>query len=584
MLLPLSYPYLAAESSVEAPPSIIGRTKRFETSVVGLQRLAGRPDMATRISELRGGPAAPRSGDAGALLERATQAEREGRRAVARQLFERVLWASPSTLTPERCCAAMLGVARTYQLDGDSDAALDCLEAAQVVADINGAQAALGAALNVRAVVQWQQGHLDEAERLYLNAQQCAEQGSDRRLVAMIAQNRGIIATVRGEFSQALVHYRASLEAYRILGQVSQLCGVLNNIGMVHTDLGQWTDAERAFQEAIDASERAGDVVTRVLIDVNLAELAIAREDFTRARAVCAASLRRARAIGDDGAEAELLRHLGVVARETGHPVVAERHFDRAEALARARQNVLLQAEVARERSELLTRQRRFRETVQNLNRAHQLFAGLRAQHDLRDIDRRTLRIEGTFLDVVRQWGESIESKDAYTQGHCVRVADLGCAIARELGWDDHRLFWFRVGALLHDVGKIDIPAHILNKPGRLTSEEWALMRSHPEAGVELLREIDFPEDVVPIVLSHHEKWDGTGYPHGLAGQAIPVSARILGFADVYDALATDRSYKKGVPHAEAMEIMRRDVGTHFDPVLFGHFEIAMARGARWGA
>jgi putative nucleotidyltransferase with HDIG domain len=393
----------------------------------------------------------------------------------------------------------------------------------------------------------------------------------------MVAQNRGIIATVRGEFSRALVHYQASLEAYRVLGQVSQLCGVLNNIGMVHTDLGQWTDAERAFEEAIEASERAGDVVMRVLIDVNVAELAIARDEFARARAVCAASLRRARAIGDEGAEAELLKLLGVVARETGHPEVAERHLDRADALAHARQNVLLQAEVARERSELLMRQGRFRETVQNLNRAHQLFAGLRAQMDLRDIDRRTLRVEGTFLDVVRQWGESIESKDAYTQGHCMRVAELGCAIAQQLGWDDRRLFWFRVGALLHDVGKIDIPPDILNKPGRLTSEEWALMRSHPEAGVELLRGIDFPEDVLPIVLSHHEKWDGSGYPHGLAGEAIPVSARMLGLADVYDALVTDRSYKKGLPHEEAMEIMRRSVNTHFDPVLFPQFERAVA-------
>ena len=519
------------------------------------------------------------------LLEHASRAEREGHRAVARQFFEQVLLAKPATLSPERVCAALLGAARTYQLDGQSDAALDCLEAAQVVAEINGAHAALGAVLNVRAVVQWQQGHLDEAERLYLTAQHHAEQGVDRRLVAMVAQNRGIIATVRGEFSRALVHYEASLDAYRALGQVPQLCGVLNNIGMVHTDLGQWADAERAFQQAIEASERSGDVVTRVLIDVNLAELAIACEDFARARAVCAASLRRARGIGDARAEAELMKHLGVVARETGHPEVAERHFDRADTIALARHDVLLQAEVARERSELLTRQGRFRETVQNLNRAHQLFADLRAQHDLRDIDRRTVRVEGTFLDVVRQWGESIESKDAYTQGHCVRVADLGCAIARQLGWDERRLFWFRVGALLHDVGKIDIPAAILNKPGRLTSEEWALMRSHPEAGVELLRGIDFPEDVLPIVLSHHEKWDGSGYPHGLAGEAIPVSARILGFADVYDALVTDRSYKKGLPHEEAMEVMRGSVNTHFDPELFAEFQRAVTdRIVRWAA
>lgn len=510
------------------------------------------------------------------LLDRALRAEREGHRAAARQLYEQVLWASPQTLTPELCSAALLGAARTYQSDGQTDAAVDCLEAAEEVARLNGADASLGSAFNVRAVLEWQRGSLDEAERLYVRAQQCAELGGDHRLVAMVAQNRGIIATVRGEFSRALAHYRASLSAYRSLGQVPQLCGVLNNIGMVHTDLGQWKEAEQAFNEAIAASTASGDVVTRVLIDVNLAELAIAQEDYRRARGVCASSLRRARSISDERAEAELLKQLGVVARETGNLDVAERHFERADLIARARQNVLLQAEVARERSELLTRQGRFRETVQNLNRAHRLFAQLRAQQDLRDIDRRTLRVEGTFLDVVRQWGESIESKDAYTQGHCVRVADLGCALARRLGWDDRRLFWFRVGALLHDVGKIDIPPEILNKPDRLTSEEWAIMRSHPEAGVELLRGIDFPDDVLPIVLSHHEKWNGSGYPHGLSRDAIPLSARILGLADVYDALVTDRSYKKGFPPERAMEMMRENVNTHFDPALFVHFEQVM--------
>jgi putative nucleotidyltransferase with HDIG domain len=520
--------------------------------------------------------APPRSGDAESLLDAAARAERQGHRAVARQLYEQALWAARDSLTPARCSAALLGAARTFQMDGHRLAATDCLEAAQFVAEASGADDALGAALNVRAVLAWQDGHLDDAEGLYLNAQRCAERAGDRRLFAMVAQNRGIIATVRGEFSQALIHYRESLDAYRELGQVSQLCGVLNNIGMVHTDLGQWDAASRAYAEAVEAAELAGDAVTRVLIDVNIAELSIACGDHAGALQVCMMALPRARRIGDKSAEAELLKHLGVVEREKGHLAVAEQHFGSADVLARARNNVLLQAEIARERSELLTRQGRFRETVANLNRAHRLFADLRAQHDLRDIDRRTLRVESTFLDVVRQWGESIESKDSYTQGHCVRVADLGCAIARQLGWDDRRLFWFRVGALLHDVGKIDIPAAILNKPDRLTSEEWALMRSHPEAGLELLRGIDFPEDVLPVVLSHHEKWDGTGYPHGLAGEAIPLPARILGLADVYDALATDRSYKAGLPHGEAMRIMRRNCGSHFDPGLFREFERVM--------
>ena len=118
---------------------------------------------------------------------------------------------------------------------------------------------------------------------------------------------------------------------------------------------------------------------------------------------------------------------------------------------------------------------------------------------------------------------------------------------------DDASLFWFRIGALLHDVGKLMIPAEVLNKPGKLSPEQWALIKSHPTAGVELLADIDFPWDVRPIVESHHERWDGKGYPHKLAGESIPLTARVLCIADVYDALTSKRSYKQAFTHDEAM-------------------------------
>jgi putative nucleotidyltransferase with HDIG domain len=472
---------------------------------------------------------------------------------------------------------ALLGIARTFHLDGNAEAAIDCLEVVIAVGHAYGDSAAIGAALNGWAVIDWQQGRLDDAEQSYLAAQQYGEQAGDRRLVAKVAQNRGVIATVRGEFTRALGHYRESLTAYREQELHREACGVLNNIGMVHTDLHQWSDAVDAFEQAAALASKTGDPLTRLLIEANRAELAIARGDFNGARAICEAALKLSRETREAGAEPELRKHLGVVARETGHYQVAERSFSEAESLAMARGNILLQAELSRERADLLVRQGRFRDTVRNLNRSHQLFQGLKAGHELADVDRRMLRIESSFLDVVRRWGESIESKDAYTQGHCLRVADLSCAIARRTGLDERRMFWFRVGALLHDVGKIAVAPEILNKPGRLTSEEWALMRSHPEAGVELLRGIDFPEDVLPIVLHHHEKWDGSGYPHGLSGKAIPVSARILGIADVYDALTTTRSYKPGMPHEVAMATMRAGAGTHFDPDLFPEFEAVIA-------
>ena len=126
------------------------------------------------------------------------------------------------------------------------------------------------------------------------------------------------------------------------------------------------------------------------------------------------------------------------------------------------------------------------------------------------------------FLSIVSMWGQSIESADHYTQGHCERVADRACALASAVGFDGGTLLWFRMGALLHDVGKIVVPPEILNKPGPLTPEERAVMERHPEAGVELIDDLEFPWDVRPMVRHHHEAWDGSGYPAHLAGEEIP--------------------------------------------------------------
>jgi putative nucleotidyltransferase with HDIG domain len=168
--------------------------------------------------------------------------------------------------------------------------------------------------------------------------------------------------------------------------------------------------------------------------------------------------------------------------------------------------------------------------------------------------------------------GQSIEAKDAYTLGHCERVADYACAIATELGFDETQLFWFRVGALLHDVGKIAVPAEILNKPGPLTPYERETMESHPLDGVELLRDVEFPWDVIPMIRSHHERWDGHGYPDRLAGEAIPLAARILCVADVYDALTSHRPYRRAYEPADALRLMQGDMGRHFDPDILSRF------------
>ncbi|MFN8581597.1 MAG: diguanylate cyclase [Gemmatimonadaceae bacterium] len=362
----------------------------------------------------------------------------------------------------------------------------------------------------------------------------------------------------------------APVSSYRSLGLARDICIVLNNLGRLHGTLGLAGGA--AFQEALHLAAALGEIATWSMVELNAADMWVRRGSFDLASEGCrrAVSLDR----GSDSAvlgEAEKI--LGVIARERGELDDAERRFARAMELARQREDVLLQAQIAKETAELYRQQGRNRELLSSLNSAHRLFSQLRSKQGMADVDQLTRRLEGEFLAVVLRWGESIEAKDQYTQGHCERVADLACALAQRAGVDDRAMFWFRVGALLHDVGKLVIVPEILNKPDKLTADEWSLMREHTLAGVRMLEDVDFPHDVLPMVRSHHENWDGSGYPDGLAASQIPQWARIVCIADVYDALTSERSYKRGLPHEEALEVMRRDVGRQFDPELFELFD-----------
>jgi putative nucleotidyltransferase with HDIG domain len=239
-----------------------------------------------------------------------------------------------------------------------------------------------------------------------------------------------------------------------------------------------------------------------------------------------------------------------------------------------------LEGEASRELAELYGRLGRSRETLQALNRSHACFTQLRARHELADVGRRMARLEGDFLEVVRRWGESIESKDGYTQGHCERVADLSGALAARAGLDETSLFWFRIGALLHDVGKLIVPAEVLNKPSQLSDEEWAIVRQHPTAGVEMLAEVDFPWDVAPMVRNHHERSDGSGYPDGLHLDEVPLAARIVAVADSFDAMTSERPYRRTMSVGETLSEIVRLTPQKFDPVPVQSLLIQVRRDA----
>ncbi|MDR7439432.1 MAG: GAF domain-containing protein [Armatimonadota bacterium] len=182
------------------------------------------------------------------------------------------------------------------------------------------------------------------------------------------------------------------------------------------------------------------------------------------------------------------------------------------------------------------------------------------------DLERSHLQLQLAYDATIEGWARALELRERETGAHTQRVADLTVRVARKLGVPEEQLVHIRRGALLHDIGKIAIPDHILLKPGPLTEEEWAMMRRHPEYARELLWPIESLRAALDIPYCHHERWDGSGYPRGLAGEEIPLAARIFAAVDVYDALTSDRPYRKAWSHEQALDYLRNGAGREFDP------------------
>ncbi len=187
-----------------------------------------------------------------------------------------------------------------------------------------------------------------------------------------------------------------------------------------------------------------------------------------------------------------------------------------------------------------------------------------RLEKDKRHVE----EIAGLHLRTIEALALAIEAKDSTTHEHLQRVRVYATEIGKEVGMGQNDLDALQAAALLHDIGKLAVPEHIISKPGRLTPEEFEKMKIHPLVGAEILEEVKFPYPVVPIVRAHHEKWDGSGYPYGLAGEEIPLGARILSVVDCFDALASDRQYRRALPLDQAMGIVISEAGKSFDPVI----------------
>ena len=194
------------------------------------------------------------------------------------------------------------------------------------------------------------------------------------------------------------------------------------------------------------------------------------------------------------------------------------------------------------------------RELAESYNRAAE--SAKKARENLRE----------SYVEFTGSLANALDARDRYTAGHSRRVSLLSCATAAAMDLNAEQIELIRIGALLHDIGKIGIADSVLQKPGRLTAEEFAIVKEHPVIGRRILEGVQGFAPYLVAVELHHENWDGSGYPKGQSGEETPFDARIIHVSDAYDAMTTDRSYRRGMTHEQAINILRTYAGTQFDP------------------
>ncbi len=439
---------------------------------------------------------------------------------------------------------------RRLEFDRAIDLSYESLATASTAGDV----VAMAEAYNAIAGIHIDRGDLDKARAALDRALRTGMADNDVR--ARIEQNFGIIANIEGDLGEAVARYQASLVAFRRTNDQRGCAIAYHNLGMASSDQKHWADADRFFSSSLDIAGAIGDLHLQALSLLNRTEVLLARQRYEEARSSAQEALALFDRLGEPQGKAAVYRFFGVIYRETGALGLAEARLKTAIDLAAECGATLEEAEACRDLAVLWLRFSRNQDAVVLLNRARRLFQRLGARRDLRDVTSRVASLEQLFLEVVADWGRSLESSDTYTYGHSGRVAQYAEAVATALGLDQFGLMTIRVGAYLHDIGKMRVPHEILNKPGRLTPEEMAIMQMHPLWGLELVAGIEFPWGVKPIIRSHHEKVDGSGYPDKLRGEEVPLHAQIVCVADVFDAMTSERSYQSPMAPADAVARM----------------------------
>jgi len=429
-------------------------------------------------------------------------------------------------------------------------------------------------ALRNLGVIYVELGEFEEAQVTYDEAIMLASQANEETLYADLVNNLGTILNMKGDWEKALDLYRESLGIYRSGNEIRKAAYTMNNLAITYADRGMIEEALQYFVEAGDIAEEIKDGSLGLIVHINLADIYLKVRELELAKIHCKLAEAYFRENGvTNGHLVETLTTAGKIAFRELQFERALQYFNDAVHLAGDIGTRFQEAEVLFQRGTLFDSMGKHFEALADLEQAYKLFTQAQAEGKKSRTKEAIGSIEELYLKVFDSMAQKVDAKDEYTKGHSDRVASFALLLARELGMETASLKTIVAGALLHDIGKVEVDDAVLKKSGQLTELEYKEIQRHCEYGVQLLADKEFPWDVKPLIRHHHEKLDGSGYPQGLRGDEIPLGARIIGVADVFDALTSDRVYRQAFTPEKALSIMRDDVGRMFDPVLFERFE-----------
>jgi putative nucleotidyltransferase with HDIG domain len=421
-------------------------------------------------------------------------------------------------------------------------------------------------------LVFFNRGKWRQVKRYFGRSLLIARRMGDKRLEGQIFNNLGILYHILGHNSKAVRCFEKAFHSYRFIHYDRGTAQTYNNLGMLARDRGDWDSARDNYEESLELANKLKEYNLIGITSLNLSLALIHLGEVEEAERYCNQAHGIFQRLDDKLGVAESYLHHGIIQRCRGKFSDAERFFKKSIRINRGIKNDLGLAESHRELALLYQDQRKGKQVLAHLGTAFRIFQELKAELYFEDINDKIRDLERIFLEITRKMGEEVESKDTYTYGHCRRVAHYSLLLADAINLSDGDKKAILVAAFLHDLGKVRIPKEILKKPKKLSPDEYLMIMKHPQWGVEILESIEFPWEIKPLILHHQERYDGTGYPDGLNGKKIPLCARIISIADFFDALSTDRPYRKAMAVDDTIHIMERESNKALDPELLDVF------------